>query len=191
MYLKFLSHFFFLRFGNHTDISGRDFGTLWEGKPSLQVGDFSLYPMFQHAGGNWPVGHMRRLSLRAAKGGDAAGDARVTAWHGKGREREGKRVWVYVFPHYKFNLTNGSENLETMEYMKCGRVYHADGGDAGWYRRQYCQGRSIFSESAAARGPSGVRQGGERGRKWFPPELGGRASGKTCSWHDKKSRAER
>lgn len=27
-------------------------------------------------------------------------------------------------PHYKFNLTNGSENLETMEYMKCGRVYH-------------------------------------------------------------------
>lgn len=35
-----------------------------------------------------------------------------------------------MFPHYKFNLTNGSENLETMEYMKCGRVYHA-GGDAG------------------------------------------------------------
>lgn len=29
-----------------------------------------------------------------------------------------------MFPHYKFNLTNGSENLETMEYMKCGRVYH-------------------------------------------------------------------
>jgi hypothetical protein len=28
-------------------------------------------------------------------------------------------------PHYKFNLTNGSENLETMEYMRCGRVYHA------------------------------------------------------------------
>lgn len=27
-------------------------------------------------------------------------------------------------PHYKFNLTNGSENLETMEYMKCGCIYH-------------------------------------------------------------------
>lgn len=74
-----------------------------------------------------------------------------------------------MFPHYKFNLTNGSENLETMEYMKCGRVYHA-GGDAGWFRRQYCQGRSIFSESATARGPSRV----EGGRKWFPPRTGER-----------------
>lgn len=77
-----------------------------------------------------------------------------------------------MFPHYKFNLTNGSENLETMEYMKCGRVYHAS-GDAGWFRRQYCQGRSIFSESATARGPSGVegakvvpaRDGAEAGER--------------------------
>lgn len=76
-----------------------------------------------------------------------------------------------VFPHYKFNLTNGSENLETMEYMKCGRVYHAD-GDVGWFRRQYCQGRSIFSESATARGPSGLERGEGRGRKWFPPGCG-------------------
>lgn len=70
-----------------------------------------------------------------------------------------------MFPHYKFNLTNGSENLETMEYMKCGRVYHAGGGDAGWYRRQYCQGRSIFSESAAARGRSKAGKGGESGSR--------------------------
>lgn len=74
----------------------------------------------------------------------------------RGEGREGG-----VFPHYKFNLTNGSENLETMEYMKCGRVYHA-GGDAGWFRRQYCQGRSIFSESAT--GASGV-EGGESGSR--------------------------
>lgn len=89
-----------------------------------------------------------------------------------------------VFPHYKFNLTNGSENLETMEYMKCGRVYHA-GGDVGWFRRQYCQGRSIFSESTTARGPSGL-EGGECGS--LPPGM--QANCKTCFWHDKKSRAE-
>lgn len=28
--------------------------------------------------------------------------------------------------------------------------------DAGWFRRQYCQDRSIFSESARAREPAGV-----------------------------------
>lgn len=90
-----------------------------------------------------------------------------------------------MFPHYKFNLTNGSENLETMEYMKCGRVYHA-GGDAGWFRRQYCQGRSIFSESAMARGLLGVE-----GAKVVPArDRIGWASGKTCFWHDKKPRAE-
>lgn len=93
-------------------------------------------------------------------------------WHGRGRERGGKRARVYVFPHYKFNLTNGSENLETMEYMKCGRVYHADGGDAGWYRRQYCQGRSIFSESAAARGSSGGQARRGKGAKVVPARAG-------------------
>ena len=40
--------------------------------------------------------------------------------------------------HYKFNLTNGSENLETMECMKCGRVYHTRAARA---TGQYCQGR--------------------------------------------------
>lgn len=51
---------------------------------------------------------------------------------GRGEGREKGRTWKRVrrgrggvFPHYKFNLTNGSENLETMEYMKCGHVYHA------------------------------------------------------------------
>lgn len=47
--------------------------------------------------------------------------------------------------------------------------------DAGWFRRQYCQGRSIFSGSARTRGPAGAegakvvpvrnaadRRGGER-----------------------------
>ena len=98
-------------------------------------------------------------------------------------EREGG-----VFPHYKFNLTNGSENLETMEDMKCGRVYHAS-GDAGWFRRQYCQGRSIFSESATARGLSGVERGEEA--KVVPARDGAEwANGKTCFWHDKKLRAE-
>lgn len=96
---------------------------------------------------------MRRL-VRAAKGGDDG----MRGWRrdalGQGTAMGGGGEGG-VFPHYKFNLTNGSENLETMEYMKCGRVYHA-GGDAGWFRRQYCQGRSIFSESATARGPSGV-----------------------------------
>lgn len=100
-------------------------------------------------------------------------------------------VSIYVFPHYKFNLTNGSENLETMEYMKCGRVYHADGGDAGWYRRQYCQGRSIFSESAAARreGRRGSKARG-KGARVVPRQDRAGESSKTCSWHDKKSRAE-
>lgn len=103
----------------------------------------------------------------------------------RGTENGGGGGEGRVFPHYKFNLTNGSENLETMEYMKCGRVYHAS-GDAGWFRRQYCQGRSIFSESATARGPSGVE-----GAKVVPARDGaGWASGKTCSWHDKKPRAE-
>lgn len=103
----------------------------------------------------------------------------------RGTENGGGGGEGRVFPHYKFNLTNGSENLETMEYMKCGRVYHA-GGDAGWFRRQYCQGRSIFSESASARGPSGVE-----GAKVVPARDGaGWASGKTCSWHDKKPRVE-
>lgn len=58
---------------------------------------------------NWPVGHMRRLSGCARR---EAGRRGVTKRQGGGG------------PHYKFNLTNGSENLETMEYMKCGRVYH-------------------------------------------------------------------
>lgn len=128
--------------------------------------------------GNWSVGHMRRLSCAQQKvattgcenGGMTRGDRE------QGRGESG------VFPHYKFNLTNGSENLETMEYMKCGRVYHAS-GDAGWFRRQYCQGRSIFSESATARGPSGAG-----GSKVVPVRDG--ASDKTCSWHDKKPRAE-
>jgi len=104
--------------------------------------------MFQHARKLTGRPYASTL-MRAAKGGDEARGWRET----KGGEEGG------VFPHYKFNLTNGSENLETMEYMKCGRVYHA-GGDAGWFRRQYCQGRSIFSESATPREPSGVGGGG-------------------------------
>lgn len=134
--------------------------------------------MFQHARKLTDRPYASTL-VRAAKGGDDG----VRGWQcdarGRGYGGGGKGG---VFPHYKFNLTNGSENLETMEYMKCGRVYHA-GGDAGWFRRQYCQGRSIFSESATARGPSRV-EGGESGSR------PGRASGKTCSWHDKKPRAE-
>lgn len=54
--------------------------------------------------------------------------ARATGERGKeGGERvsEVARGCGGVFSHYKFNLTNGSENLETMEYMKCGHVYHA------------------------------------------------------------------
>lgn len=43
---------------------------------------------------------------------------------GKLDGRRGGGEWRGGGPHYKFNLTNGSENLETMEYMKCGRVYH-------------------------------------------------------------------
>lgn len=141
---------------------------------------FSLHPasVFQHARKLTDRPYASTL-VRAAKGGDDG----VRGWQcdarGRGYGGGGKGG---VFPHYKFNLTNGSENLETMEYMKCGRVYHA-GGDAGWFRRQYCQGRSIFSESATARGPSRV-EGGESGSR------PGRASGKTCSWHDKKPRAE-
>lgn len=49
------------------------------------------------------------------------GIGRVGGQGEDGREENAQSV----FPHYKFNLTNGSENLETMEYMKCGRVYHA------------------------------------------------------------------
>lgn len=92
-----------------------------------------------------------------------------------------------VLPHYKFNLTNGSENLETMEYMKCGRVYHAVVETRGWSRRQYCQGRSIFSgkRNAAYAGAKG------RSAESGPPPGTGAASGKTRCWHDKKSRAER
>lgn len=41
----------------------------------------------------------------------------VSSWR-RGKVREVHR------PHYKFNLTNGSENLETMDYMKCGYIYH-------------------------------------------------------------------
>lgn len=60
---------------------------------------------------NWPVGHMRRLSL-------------VVRAERLDRRRGGDEAARGGGPHYKFNLTNGSENLETMEYMKCGRVYH-------------------------------------------------------------------
>lgn len=59
--------------------------------------------------GNWPVSHMRRLWCARRKSGGGG-----RAWRRGGGGG----------PHYKFNLTNGSENLETMEYMKCGRVYH-------------------------------------------------------------------
>lgn len=75
--------------------------------------------------GNWSVGHMRRLSCARRKvataGCEGGGVMRGDSGGGGGG----------VFPHYKFNLTNGSENLETMEYMKCGRVYHAGGGGGG------------------------------------------------------------
>lgn len=45
--------------------------------------------------------------------------------------------------------------------------------DAGRFRRQYCQGRSIFSESATAREEGGRvgREGGRGDRKWFPPGM--------------------
>lgn len=147
-----------------------NFSSKWESSRYTRCWCFSIR-------GNWSVGHMRRLSCARRKvataGCEGGGVMRGDSGGGGG-----------VFPHYKFNLTNGSENLETMEYMKCGRVYHA-GGDVGWFRRQYCQGRSIFSESATARGPSGF----EGERKWFPPGM--RANCKTCFWHDKKSRARR
>lgn len=105
--------------------------------------------------GNWPIGHMRRLWLCAQKswmGVEGGGEG------GRGGGGDGG-------PHYKFNLTNGSENLETMEYMKCGRVYHdgrhgvvpaailsgpihilrerARGWGARGYRRWNIEGRAI------------------------------------------------
>lgn len=59
-----------------------------------------------------------------------------------------------VSPHYKFNLTNGSENLETMEYMKCGRVYHAS--RRGVVPTAILSGPIHILGSARAREPAGV-----------------------------------
>lgn len=84
-------------------------------------------------------------------------------------------------PHYKFNLTNGSENLETMEYMKCGRVYH--------------DGRHGVVPAAILSGPIHILR--ERARGWGARgwTMGYRRKsdrkGKTHCWHDKKSRDTR
>lgn len=59
-------------------------------------------------------GIVQRYSVREEIGRSAICDGSCA--RGRGREIGG--------PHYKFNLTNGSENLETMEYMKCGCIYH-------------------------------------------------------------------
>lgn len=104
--------------------------------------------------------------------------------NGGGREDGGEEC---VFPHYKFNLTNGSENLETMEYMKCGRVYHAAvetrGGSDGNIVRA-----DPYSPGSATR-HTRVRGGGVP--KVVPARDKRAAGGKTRSWHDKKLREER
>lgn len=119
----------------------------------------------------------RRRGRAGSRNRERTSERRTTGAGGRGR----------VFPHYKFNLTNGSENLETMEYMKCGRVYHAA-------RRR----RAGIVPTAILSGPIHIlRQarrydlatGGGEGeaerecRKWS-------GTGKTRRWHDKKSRAE-
>lgn len=72
--------------------------------------------------------------------------------------------------------------------MKCGRVYHANGVETRVVPTAILSGPiHILGKRDGERGPSGFE--GERGRKWFPPGEE-RASGKTCFWHDKKSRAE-
>lgn len=112
---------------------------------------------------------MRAEKLDGRRGGGEGG-------RGGGREGDGG-------PHYKFNLTNGSENLETMEYMKCGRVYH--------------DGRHGVVPAAILSGPIHILR--ERARGWGAR---GRVStmeyrrksdrkGKTHCWHDKKSRDTR
>jgi len=70
-----------------------------------------------------------------------------------------------VFPHYKFNLTNGSENLETMEYMKCGRVYHGRrDGDVGMAPTAILS-RPIHILRLPARARGGGWGGGKERRK--------------------------
>lgn len=91
-----------------------------------------------------------------------------------------------MFPHYKFNLTNGSENLETMEYMKCGRVYH--GGRRGVVPTAILSGPIHILRKRDDERATGGRgtESGSRSKCRGP----GDANGKTCCRHDKKSRGE-
>lgn len=116
-----------------------------------------------------------------------------------------------VFPHYKFNLTNGSENLETMEYMKCGRVYHAARWRRGvvptailsgpihilrvarrgvYYMRGYEGGRSAESAESGPRPARPVQARGEwqntllaRGEEVARGEVDARFLSRSCRSH--------
>lgn len=72
--------------------------------------------------------NLRRISAQRLKRAMEIGRSAICVDSGCARRKAGRRGGRGGGgdggPHYKFNLTNGSENLETMEYMKCGRVYH-------------------------------------------------------------------
>lgn len=121
--------------------------------------------------------HVRKLTgrpyastlVRAAKGGDDGvrgwrHDARDRKRGGGGRVGEGRGGEGGVFPHYKFNLTNGSENLETMEYMKCGRVYHVGGETRGGSDGNIVRADPYSPKARRREGRRGSR-GGESGSR--------------------------
>lgn len=141
--------------------------------------------MFQHPGGNWPVGHMRRLSLRAAKGGDAAGDARVTEREGRGRES----VCEYMCSRItnlilqmdpktwkQWNIWNAAAYIMPMVETRGGtdgNIVRADPYSPKARRREGCRG----SGKAGKRGESGSRQSwaDERAAKHAPGTTRSRA----------------